>query len=178
VVASLSGGSAPPPDQVPRLGLFGKSDAVEVVPGLYIGSAPDRRSSASLARAGVTHVIDLRGGTHDATGQWPNGVAVECWGLAEYEAPSAKRLKAVTQRTVDLLNERGTVLVHCREGVQRAPMVACAVLIETGWSLGDAYRLVSSRRPVTAMSEGQLRVLREVERDCNARAALATAETA
>lgn len=122
-------------------------------------------------------MIDLRC-ADDSSWQWPKSVAVERWGLAEYEAPSAQALEAVARRTADLLNAHENVLVHCREGVQRAPMVACAVLIETGWSLADAYRLVNARRPVTAMSEGQLRVLREVERDCNARAALATADTA
>ena len=142
------------------------------MPGLYIGSAPDRRSSAALARAGVSHVIDLRSDAGQATSRWPEGVTVWPSALVEYQAPSVDTLRDIARQVAELLTSGATVFVHCREGIQRAPMVACAVLMETGWSLSDAYRLVSARRPVTAMSEGQLRVLREVERDCNARAAL------
>ena len=42
-------------------------------------------------------------------------------------------------------------------------MVACAVLVESGWSLADAYRIVRTKRPVTAMSEAQLQVLRTIK---------------
>jgi protein-tyrosine phosphatase len=108
-------------------------------------------------------VLDLRGEAGDIPSRWPKGITVESCGLPEYEAPSAETLDWISRRTAGLLETGATVFVHCREGIQRAPMVACAVLMHTGWSLGDAYRLVTTRRPVTAMSEAQLRVLREVE---------------
>jgi hypothetical protein len=41
-------------------------------------------------------------------------------------------------------------------------MVACAVLVQMGWSLADAFRLISSRRGITAMNEAQLAILREL----------------
>ena len=54
------------------------------------------------------------------------------------------------------------VLVHCREGIQRGPLVVCAALLHLGWPLSDAARLVRARRRLAAMSEAQLEVLRVV----------------
>jgi protein-tyrosine phosphatase len=160
---------------VPRVGFFGKSDAVEIMPGFYIGSAPDRRTSGGLARAGVSHVIDLRTDAGQATSRWPEGVTVWPSALVEYQAPSVDTLRDIARQVAELLTSGATVFVHCREGIQRAPMVACAVLMDTGWSLSDAYRLVSDRRPVTAMTEAQLWVLRELEAAQNGHLAQKTA---
>lgn len=150
---------------------LGRSDAVEVIPGLYIGADPDRRAVAALSRAGVSHVVDLRSDASRVS-RWPGEVTVEVCGLAEYQAPSAEDLRKIASRGAELLSSGATVFIHCREGIQRAPMVACAVLMEAGWTLADAFRLVSTRRPVTAMSEVQLRVLRELDANRGAPSAL------
>jgi protein-tyrosine phosphatase len=141
----------------------GKPDAVEVIPGLHVGAAPDRRAVATLARAGVSHVLDLRNDAPRLASPWPRHVTVEVYGLTEYQAPSADALRAIARRGAELLASGATVFIHCREGIQRAPMVACAVLVESGWSLADAYRVVRTKRPVTAMSEAQLQVLRTIK---------------
>jgi protein-tyrosine phosphatase len=161
---------------VRRGALFGKVDAVEVVPGLYIGAAPDRRSTSALVRAGVSHVLDVRADVAQGRGSWPADVSVENCGLVEYAAPTAETLAAIADKIAGLMASGTTVLVHCREGIQRAPMVACAALMATGWSLADAFRIVSARRPITAMSAAQLQVLRELETLYRARLPLGTAE--
>jgi hypothetical protein len=80
----------------------------------------------------------------------------------------------ITKQIASLIESGETVYVHCRAGVQRAPMVACAVLVQMGWSLADAFRLVSSRRGITAMNEVQLAVLRNLDAEVG-RAGAATA---
>lgn len=161
---------------VRRGGLFGKVDAAEIVPGLYIGAAPDGRSTSALVRAGVSHVLDVRADAAQGRASWPAHVSLASCGLVEYEAPGAETLAAIADKIVGLMASGTTVFVHCREGIQRAPMVACAALMATGWSLADAFRIVSTRRPVTAMSAAQLQVLRELEAIYRARLPLRAAE--
>jgi hypothetical protein len=133
-------------------------DVVEVIPGLLIGSAPNARAIRRLVRLGVTRVMDLtEGGV--SSGAWPDGVVVESQPLVEYSAPELLALDAVSARVAAVLGQGHTVLVHCRAGVQRAPMVACATLVQLGWPLADAVRLVRQRRTVTDLSEAQLAVL-------------------
>ena len=141
---------------------FGGVDAVEVIPGLRMGAAPSRRAARSLAHAGVTHAIDLRG-REDAAAVtiWPEDVFTHSYPLKEYDAPDIAELREVSIDVANLITQGEVVYVHCRAGVQRAPTVACAVLIQMGWSLADAYGVVSSRRAVAAMSEEQLAVLRQ-----------------
>jgi protein-tyrosine phosphatase len=161
---------------VRRGGLFGTLDAAEIVPGLYIGAAPDRRSTSALVRAGVSHVMDVRADAAQDRARWPAEVSVEFRGLIEYAAPAVETLAAIADKIAGLMASGTTVFVHCREGIQRAPMVACATLMATGWSLADAFRIVSTRRPITAMSAAQLQVLRELEAIYRARLPLRVAE--
>lgn len=141
---------------------FSSVDAVEVIPGLRMGAAPSRRAARSLARAGVTHAIDLRSREDGAAGTiWPEDVFTHSYPMDEYEAPDVADLHQVSGDIASLIGEGEVVYVHCRAGIQRAPTVACAVLMQMGWSLADAYRVVSSRRAVAAMSEEQLAVLRQ-----------------
>jgi len=142
----------------------GRPDVAEIVPGLYIGAAPTRRRVRALTRAGVTHAVDLRvleNGSEAVA--WPEAVTRTNRPLTEFAVPAVEDLALVSSEVAHMVEHGRVVFVHCREGVQRAPMVACAVLLRMRWSLAEAYRLVSSRHPVTAMSEGQLRALKQLE---------------
>jgi protein-tyrosine phosphatase len=148
----------------------GRPDVAEIVPGLYIGSAPTTRRARALARAGVTDAVDLRvTGNGSEAITWPEAVTRTSRPLTEFAVPLVQDLDLVSIEIARMLEHGGVVFVHCREGVQRSPMVACAVLLRMGWSLAEAYRLVSSRRPVTAISEGQLRALKQLESQINCR---------
>lgn len=137
------------------------ADAIEVIPGLRVGAELSRRGARALARAGVTHAVDLRGESAAVT-MWPKEVITHNYPLVEYEAPGVEELHLASSGVATLIQQGETVYVHCRVGIQRAPLVACAVLIQLGWSLADAYRVVSSRRAVAAISEEQLVVLRRL----------------
>jgi protein-tyrosine phosphatase len=82
--------------------------------------------------------------------------------MVEYEAPDIEELRRTSSDVARLIQQGEIVYVHCRAGIQRAPLVACAVLMQMGWSLTDAYRVVSSRRAATTISEEQLVVLRHL----------------
>ncbi len=143
-------------------GLFAAPDAVEVIPGLHMGAAPSRRAVRAIARCGVSYAVDLRAKPVGAS-TWPPTVQTFSCPFEEYEAPDLAALSAISKQIAALIESGEIVYVHCRAGVQRAPLVACAVLVNMGWTLGDAVRLVSTRRAVAAMTESQLAVLREME---------------
>lgn len=138
------------------------SDATHVIPGLLMGAEPSRRGARALARAGVTHAVDLRSQGEVVT-VWPDEVSTHRYPLREYEAPGVDQLHEIGSNVARLIQQGEVVYVHCRAGIQRAPLVACASLMRMGWSLPDAFRMVGSQRAVTAMSEDQLTVLRKLE---------------
>lgn len=55
------------------------------------------------------------------------------------------------------------VYVHCPAATQRAPLVACAVLLQMKRTLPDAFRLIRSRQALAAMSEADGAVVRELD---------------
>jgi protein-tyrosine phosphatase len=112
----------------------------------------------------VTHAIDLRGrGDEVPATFWPEDIFTDSYPLEENDAPNIAELREVSSDVASLIAQGEVVYVHRRAGVQRAPTVACAVPMQMGWSLADAYRVVSSRRAVKAMSKEQLEALRLVE---------------
>jgi hypothetical protein len=139
-----------------------------------MGAAPSRRAARAIAAAGVSYAVDLRADISVGRLPWPDTVQVFSCPLVEYEAPDLPSLLELTKQIAALIESGETVYVHCRAGLQRAPMVACAVLVQMGWTLADAFRLVSSRRGITAMNEAQLVALRTLDAEVG-RAGAATA---
>ena len=137
-----------------------RADADEIVPGLWVGSAPSSVQVAALVSAGVDAVVDLRAEDDAARREWPDYVAVEIVPLVDHRTPSLDALRAAARSVSELMGAGRTVLVHCHAGVERAPTVACAALVLQGWSLEDAYRRVIERRSVAAPTDGQLASLR------------------
>ncbi|MBJ7596308.1 MAG: dual specificity protein phosphatase family protein [Candidatus Dormibacteraeota bacterium] len=116
-----------------------------------------------MVRAGVSCVVDLRAaGRPDSP--WPDEVQVLACPLAEYAAPDVATVAEISRQVALLIEGGGVAFLHCRAGVQRAPLVACSVLMQMGWGLPAAFRLVASRRTQSAMSDQQLEVLRTLER--------------
>ena len=137
-----------------------KADAVEVVPGLWIGSAPSQRQAQHLHSLGIDAVVDLRAERDPlGTTRWPDGVMVRYAELEDHGAPSADELRAAAAIVSDLMADGRTVLVHCHAGIERSPTVACAALVLHGWQMEDAYRRVVDARPRALPTDGQLGAL-------------------
>jgi histidinol-phosphate aminotransferase len=136
-----------------------RPDAVRVIPRLWMGSAPDKRQAARLARDGIDCVVDLR---EDGTivGDWPPQVIVRHVALVDHGTPTLERLREIAATVSGLVEEGHEVLVHCQAGVERTPMVTCAALLTMGWSLADAYQRVLEVRSDSAPTDGQLATLR------------------
>ena len=118
---------------------------------------------ASVARAAVTHIIDMQIEFDDTPLGVEHGVKV-LWNPTDddFEPKPAALLRRGVQFAESALDEPGSKLfIHCAAGVHRAPMMALAILGSTGWKIEDAMRLIETRRPVADFAEVYVRSVEE-----------------
>jgi protein-tyrosine phosphatase len=113
------------------------------------------QNMGELARAGITHIIDMQIEFDDTPLAEPYGIKV-LWNPTDddfqFKPPE------IFQKGVDFalqaLDESGSKLyVHCAAGVHRAPMMTLAILCSLGWELDDAMQLIEARRPVVDFAD-------------------------
>jgi len=105
---------------------------------------------AQVARAGITHIIDMQIEFDDTPLAIAHGIEV-LWNPTDddFEAkPPALFRRGVDFAQAALGGTDTKLLIHCAAGVHRAPMMALAVLGSMGWCLEDAMELIERRRPV------------------------------
>ena len=104
---------------------------------------------ASVARAGVTHIIDMQREFDDTPLAEPHGIVV-LWNPTDDDfEPKARELfqRGVEFAQTALREPETKVFIHCAAGVHRSPMMAAALLGAMGWALYDALHLIEARRP-------------------------------
>jgi protein-tyrosine phosphatase len=103
-----------------------------------------------VARAGVTHILDMQIEFDDTPLARPHDIQV-LWNAVDDDfqpkhASIFQRGVAFAQSALD--EPESKLFIHCAAGVHRAPMMALALLCSLGWSLPDAMELIQARRPV------------------------------
>jgi len=130
------------------------TDRIAVGGGIW-----NAENMAAVARAGITHIIDMQIEFDDRPLAEPHGIAV-CWNPVDDDF--APKRGDVFRRGVDFalaaLEENGTKLfIHCAAGVHRAPMMTLALLGVMGWTIQDAMQLIAGRRPAADFAEVYVR---------------------
>jgi protein-tyrosine phosphatase len=118
---------------------------------------------AKVARAGITHVIDMQIEFDDTPLGVEHGIEV-LWNPTDddFEAKPRELFRRGVDFATASLSERDTKLfIHCAAGVHRAPMMALAVLCSMGWDSGDAMELIQGRRPAVDFAEVYVRSVEE-----------------
>jgi len=113
------------------------------------GGIWNAENMAAVARAGVTHIIDMQVEFDDTALAAPHGIAV-LWNAIDddFQPKPAGVFQAGVEFAIEALDQPGTKLfIHCAAGVHRAPMMALALLCALGWKMNDALRLIETRRP-------------------------------
>jgi len=114
------------------------------------GGIWNETNMADVARAGVTHIIDMQVEFDDTPLADRHGIAV-LWNAVDddFQAKPPKVFHRGVEFARRALDEPGTkLLVHCAAGVHRAPMMALALLCSLGWTLEKAMDLIQGKRPV------------------------------
>jgi atypical dual specificity phosphatase len=130
------------------------TDRIAVGGGIWV-----EERMAEVARAGVTHVIDMQMEFDDTPLGARAGVVV-LWNPVDDDFLPKGR--AVFERGVSfalraLEDPRAKVFVHCAAGVHRAPMMALAVLCAVGYPLEQAMRMIQTKRYVVDFPEVYVR---------------------
>jgi protein-tyrosine phosphatase len=114
---------------------------------------------AEVARAGVTHILDMQIEFDDTPLAKPLGLNV-LWNPTDddFAPKSAELLQRGVDFAVKALEANSTkLLIHCAAGVHRAPMMALAVLCSLSWTMADAKRLIAGKRPVVDFADVYVR---------------------
>lgn len=136
------------------------------------GGIWNEENMAYVARAGITHIVDMQIEFDDTRLADPHGVAV-LWNPIDddFQPKPVKVFRKGVEFALRALDTEGTKLfVHCAAGVHRAPMMALAILCSLGWSLRDGMNLIEARRPVVDFADVYVRsVERFLEEQVNAK---------
>ena len=114
---------------------------------------------ATVARAGVSHILDMQIEFDDTALAAPHNIIVQWTPTDDDFQPKPPE---IFQRGVNFarqaLDEEGTkLLVHCAAGVHRAPMMTLAILCSLSWNMKDAMKLIGARRPVVDFADVYVR---------------------
>ena len=126
------------------------SDRIAVGGGIWTAE-----NMVQVARAGITHILDMQIEFDDTPLAAPHGIAV-LWNPIDddFQPKSADVFQRGVDFALEALDEEGTKLfVHCAAGVHRAPMMTLAILCSLGWTLADALQLIEARRPVVDFAD-------------------------
>ncbi|MGO8793293.1 MAG: dual specificity protein phosphatase family protein [Candidatus Sulfotelmatobacter sp.] len=110
---------------------------------------------AAVARAGITHIIDMQIEFDDTALAEEHGIEV-CWNPVDddFEPKPAEVFDCGVEFGLAALEEsRAKLFIHCAAGVHRAPMMTLALLGAMGWTVEDAMDLIEGRRPVADFAE-------------------------
>src|SRR6266536_2380321 len=110
---------------------------------------------SEIARAGITHIIDMQIEFDDTPLAEPLGIDV-LWNPTDDDfQPKEPELfqRGVEFALQALEREDAKVFLHPAAGVHRAAMMTLALLCSQGWELEDAMQTISSRRPVVDFAE-------------------------
>jgi protein-tyrosine phosphatase len=122
-----------------------------------------KENMAAVARAGITHIIDMQIEFDDTLLAAPLGIAV-CWNPVDDDfepKPAEVFARGVEFALAALEQDETKLFVHCAAGVHRAPMMTLALLGVMGWTLEDAMELIEGLRPVADFAEVYVRSVEE-----------------
>jgi protein-tyrosine phosphatase len=110
---------------------------------------------AEVARAGITHILDMQIEFDDTPLAEPHGISV-CWNPVDddFEPKPPSVFEQGVEFGLAALDEDGSRLfVHCAAGVHRAPMMTLALLGVLGWTMEGAMDLIEAKRPAADFAD-------------------------
>jgi protein tyrosine phosphatase (PTP) superfamily phosphohydrolase (DUF442 family) len=137
----------------------------QVTNRLYVGPQYKTNGLIHLNRNGISAVVNMRIESDDAS----RGLAPRdyCYlPTIDDRAPTEEQLDAGVAFIHKIISTGGKVYIHCSAGVGRAPTMAAAYLISTGYTLEDALKIIRKVRPFIYIMPPQMDRLRSYELHC------------
>ena len=113
----------------------------------------------TVARSGVTHIIDMQIEFDDTELARPYGIEVLWNGTDDDFQPKPPELfeRGVEFGQAALSENGGKLYIHCAAGVHRAAMMTLALMGAMGWEVKEAMRVIQGRRPVVDFADVYVR---------------------
>jgi protein-tyrosine phosphatase len=146
----VPGRVARPPGRAGCMDMSWVTDRLAVGGGIW-----SEHKMAEVARAGVTHIVDMQIEFDDTPLAEPHGIQV-LWNPVDddfHPKPPDLFERGVDFAAAALEQPESKLFVHCAAGVHRAPMMALAILGAQGWELEEAMRVIQARRPVVDFAD-------------------------
>ena len=132
------------------------TDITWITSRIALGGAIWRADNmADVARAGVTHILNMQREFDDTPLAERHGITV-FWNPIDddFEPKPAEVFRRGVEFARQALDEPDAKLyVHCAAGVHRAPMMMLAILCSQGWEFEAALEAIESRRPTADFPE-------------------------
>ena len=113
------------------------------------GAIWNRANMRQLAKAGITHVVDLQTAFDDT--QIAEGMGIEvlwCPFSDDRQLKEPELFKRVVDFALTAYRQpKSRIYIHCEEGKHRSPMMLLAILGALGMKLTDAQALIQQTRP-------------------------------
>jgi len=125
------------------------------------------RNMQELARAGVTHIVDMQIEFDDTELAKQRDIQVLWNPIDDDFQPKPPEIfyAGVEFARAALDEEQTKVYIHCAAGVHRAPMMTLALLCALGWEMSDAIKLIAVRRPVVDFADVYVQSVESFLRD-------------
>ena len=114
-----------------------------------------RRMLQEWVDAGITHIVDVRGEWSDESRVADKHPHISYAWLPTHDnggGQDADWFEQGVETICDALADPGArVVIHCHMGVNRAPSMAFAALLELGIDVGDGLTAIRAARPIAAI---------------------------
>jgi len=161
----VSAGQPPPPDWVYTM----RRERQEILPGIFLGpyASAGKAALCSLQRDGITHVVCVRQGVEARLVRplHENSITYLTVQLSDsVTEPIIPKAREVKQFIDSCLSAGGKVLLHCTDGLSRAPALLIAYIMETfSTDFKTALNHVQERRFCVQPNDGFEQQLKEFE---------------
>jgi hypothetical protein len=116
---------------------------VAIDEGVWIGRSLIVNDHAKIAEQHIKTVIDLAPEINDYP---PMNCHYIYQPLLDLAIPDPQQLEAICQQ-VNRAKQKGNVYIHCKFGLSRSVLVACAWLMRQGYTQAEAWSIVSAVQP-------------------------------
>ena len=128
---------------------------------IAIGNVDDALRLTGLRSVGIESILSLNGWPNSAANR--HGITWRCVELIDGHGNDVSRLQEAVWQLHELL-ARGSVLVHCMEGVSRSPLVVASYLADkAARPFEDCLQEIAQLRKWVALQPGLIELRRAYE---------------
>ncbi|MDQ3003798.1 MAG: dual specificity protein phosphatase family protein [Chloroflexota bacterium] len=127
----------------------------QITPQLHISGQHQGRGWKTLSKRGITAMVNMRTEFDDQAA----GIAPPRYmhlKILDNTPPTLEHLQAGSDFIAQEIKQGGKVYIHCAAGVGRAPTMAAAYLVSTGYSPSEAWKQIRKVRPFIRPTPAQI----------------------